>query len=208
MKITPLLLVLCLFAPGLHAAAPHPSVLRVKYKGQMLNVVRVHGDNPYVMLDGQETLVRAEPVYFLESAAGYSHNFVQAPRGALGGQFRFELIGANTYDSSSLHSGEIDVDVPLTAQKTIKGGFMAVVMFTTLEHSEIIVHEIPELPAGKTVRVKLAVHALPRTTTPLFFAQIFDETGQEVLTSDPGFAWGYYAARDRVRLAAAIKKYR
>jgi len=107
MKKSLLLLSFAWFAPALSAAAPHPSVLKVKFNNQMLPVVRVQHDDPYVMVDSKETLIRADPVYSLDRADGYSSNFVEAPRGGLGGKFRMELIGANTYDVSALHQGEI-----------------------------------------------------------------------------------------------------
>ncbi len=202
-----LLLGFCLLAPTLLAVAPRPSVLKVRYGGEMLPVVRVHHDDPYVMVVGKEVLVRSDPVYVLDRASGYSSNFVEAPRGGLGGKFQFQLIGANTYDVSALNQGDIEVPMELKAWKTIKGGYAVVVMFSGLNQAEILVRELPELPAEKAVKFKMTVHALPRTITPMYFIQIFDDTGREVRTNDLSYAWQYYAARDRARLAAAITKY-
>lgn len=206
MRKSLLLLSFALVAPALLAVAPHPSMLKVKYHDQLLPVVRVHHDDPYVMVDGEETLIRSEPVYFLDGADGYSSNFVEAPQGGLGGKFRMEVLGANTYDVSALHQGEIDLALELKAWKTLKGGFAVVVIFSAVNQSEVIVRELPELPAGQTVKFKISVHALPKTTHPLYFVQIFDDTGREVRTNDTNYAWQFYAARDRVRLEAAITK--
>ena len=207
MKTAPLLLTLCLLASALPAAAPHPTVLRVKYKDQMLAVVRVKGDDPYVMVDGKETLIRSTPVYFLENADGYSDNFVET-HGSMGGQFRMKVMGDHYFDPEAGGiSGAINFEVPMTARKTIKHGFVTIAMVSSLAVGDIIVHQLPELPAGQTVKVKLEVHQLPSTPNPIFFAQVFDDEGREVRTSDLGVAWGYYAERDRARLTKAIEAY-
>lgn len=207
MKSLLLRLSLGLLAPALFAAAPHPSVLTVKYKGEFLPVVRVKGSDPYVLVEGKETRIRSEPVYLLQDGTGYSGNFVTVPPGSLGGRMSHQLLGANTYDVSQLHTGEIDIDLALTARDAIQGGFIAAVMISSSGPGEIIVQELPALPAGQRVKVKLSVHALPRELDPMYFAQIFDASGREVLTNDLGYAWSYYAARDRARLAVAVKKY-
>jgi len=87
---TPLRLLLgfCLVAPGAWAAAPHPSMLTVKYGDQFLPVVKVRGDTPYVMLDGKERDIRTNPLYLLQDAPGYSDNYVTAPTCALSGEFQ------------------------------------------------------------------------------------------------------------------------
>jgi hypothetical protein len=209
MRKTLLLLSFGLSALALSAAVPHPTVLRVKYRDQMLAVVRVHGDNPYVMMDGKETLIRSTPVYFLETADGYSDNFVETPRGALGGKMGMQVIGDHYFDPGSGNiSGAITFEVPMTARKTIKAGFVTIAMVSFIGFGDIIVHELPDLPAGQTVKVKLEVHQLPSLPNPLYFVQVFDETGHEVPTSDMGVAWGYYAQRDRVRLAKAVEIYK
>jgi hypothetical protein len=211
-----LLLGFCLLAPGLFALAPHPSVLTVKYNDQMLPVVRVDGTDPYVVVDGKEKMVRSEPIYLLQDADGFCDNFVNTPRGALAGRMKMELLGENTYDPSAQHSGGTYVEFPLTATKTIKHGFAALLLYApdtytakpgSVLPTEIIVHELPELPAGKMVRVKFSARELPRTTEPMFFIQIFDETGREVMTPNMQQAWEYYTSRDRVRFARAVEKY-
>lgn len=209
MKSPALLLGLCLLALALPAAAPHPTVLRVKYRDQMLAVVRVRRDDPYVMMDGKETLIRSTPVYFLENADGYSDNFVETPHGALGGRMGMQVLGDHYFDPSSGNViGTITFEVPMTARRTIKGGFVAIAMVSFIGFGDIIVHELPDLPAGQTVKVKLDVRRLPRMPNPVFFAQVFDETGREVRTSDMGVAWEYYAQRVRDRLAKAVEIYK
>lgn len=208
MKSAPLILGFCLLATGLLAAAPHPTVLRVKFKNQMLAVVRVHGDEPYVLMDGKETLIRSTPVYFLENAESYSDNFIETTHGSMGGRMTMKVLGDHYLDDRSGGvSGAIIFEVPMTAQKTIKGGFVSIAMVTSLGFGEIIVHELPELPAGQTVKVKLEVHQLPSSPNPVFFAQVFDAAGREVRTSDMGVAWEYYAQRDRARLTKAVEAY-
>ncbi len=207
MKSAPLLLGFCLLAPGLIAAPPHPTVLRVKYKDKMLEVVRVHRDDPYVIVDGHETLIRSKPLYFLENANGYSDNFVQTPR-SLSGKFQMRVLGDHYFnDREGGISATITFEVPMTARKTIKHGFITIAIATTVGFGEIIVHGLPELPAGKPVKVKLEVHQMPSVNEPAYFAQIFDDEGREVRTPDLALAWSYYAQRDRARLAKAVESY-
>jgi hypothetical protein len=73
--------------------------------------------------------------------------------------------------------------------------------------AQVIVHGIPDLPAGKMVNVKLSIHAVARELEPKFFIQVFDEGGREVRTNSVEHAWEYYTLRDRYRLAQALQKY-
>ena len=203
-----LLLGLVLLLPGLQATPPHPSVLKVRYKGELQTVVRVKHDDPYVTIDGKETLVRSDPVYALESAPRYSSNFVEAVHGGLGGKFQLRMLDSNVYDPSALHQGEIDLTTELRAWQPLKGGFAVVVIFSALNQAEIIVRELPDLPADQVVKFGFSVHALPKTTNPMYFIQIFDETGREVRTNDMSYAWQFYAARERAKLGEAVAKYR
>jgi len=216
MRLSLLLPGLCLFAPGVFALAPHPSVLTVKYGDQMLPVIRVDGTDPYVAVDGKEKMVRSEPVYLVQDADSFSDNLVNMPGGALAGRMKMELLGENTYDPSAQHDGGTYVEFPLTAAKAIKHGFAALLLYApdtytakpgSVLPTEIIVHELPELPAGKVVRVKFSARQLPRTTEPMFFIQIFDDAGREVKTPNMQQAWEYYTSRDRVRFARAVEKY-
>jgi len=211
-----LLLGLCLITPGVWAAAPHPSMLTVKYGEQFLPVVKVRGDTPYVMLNGKEQDIRTNPLYVLQDAPGYSDNYVTAPTCALSGEFQLEKGSENTFDPSALYEGHMEFEIPLQAKKTISGGYIIVVLYTadTFVHNprhpsptEIIVHDIPDLPAGKLVNVKLSIHAMARALEPKFFMQVFDETGREVLTNGISAAWDYFTLRDRFRLSLAVQKY-
>lgn len=213
MKTFSLLLAACCFATSLRASPPHPSVLTVKYGDNMLPVVRVTSAGPYVMVDGKEKLVRSSPVYLVQEAGGFSDNFVQSPRGGLGGRVKTEILGDHGYDPSRLYMGGLTFSVPLTAEKTIKGGFAVIVFYTEeafTDHpvpAEVFVHELPELPAGTPVRVKFNAAVRPHTLEPKFFVQIFESGGREVRTSDAEHAWSYYAQRDRARFARALEKY-
>ena len=216
MNRSALLLGFCLLAPALSAAAPRPSVLTVRYNGEMLPVVRVSGTEPYVLVAGKERLVRSTPVYAVEDAKGFSDDFVQAPRGALGGPLHMEMLGDHdsAYVPFGSLSGSTTFQVTLTATKTVKRGFAAVVFYSTgvssrhpcyVSAPEILVHEIPALPAGQAVKIKFSAGVLP--DADVYFIQLFDETGREMLTSGIDHAWQFYAARNRARLDEAVEKY-
>ena len=217
-KKTPasLLLGFCLLSPSLLALAPHPTVVTVKHGDEFLPVVKVHGDTPYVLIDGKEQSIKSEPVYLMQDAPGFSHNFVDAGGCGLSGEFKLEKGSENNYDPSAEYSGHMNFEFPLLAEKTISGGFITIVLYTAdtfLPHprhpspAQVIVQGIPDLPAGRSVPVKISIHALARELEPKFFVQVFDETGREVRSSDIEPAWEYYTLRDRYRLALAVKKY-
>jgi len=218
MKLPILLFGCCCLAPSLLAYAPHPTVLTVQYKDQMLPVVRLDGTDPFVLVDGKETRIRSNPVYLAQDAASFSDNFVAASRGALGGTIHMHVLGDHdsSYDPTNAQNGGIYFDVPLTAKQTIKGGYAVLVMYAPdtfanqpghSNPAEVIVHELPELPAGQAVNVHFSARVLPRTAEPKFFVQIYDSFGQEVLTNDVQHAWKFYGLRDRARFDRGLEKY-
>src|ERR1700712_389885 len=120
-----LLLVLVSSAPVLLAYAPPPTVLTVKYKDQMLPVVRVEGTDPFVMADGKEVRIRSNPVYLAQDAAAFSDNFVTAPRGGLGGTAKLQVEGghAENFDMTNAQDFHMNFDVTVSARETLKGGY-------------------------------------------------------------------------------------
>ncbi len=195
--------------------APHPTTVTVRYHGKMLPVVKVQETDPYVKVDGELQLVRSTPVYNLEDGDGFGDNFIAAPRGSLGGDLTIRVIGHGVRAPFS-QEGSTSVEVPLTATKTIKMGF-AVIVFYSLEQfthhptytvpADVFLHELPELPAGQTVKVKLFVNRLTSLPEPKFFIQIFDDAGREVRTTDADYAWTYYSLRHRHRFATSLGMY-
>jgi hypothetical protein len=228
MKFTSLPLAFCLLTPALSAVAPYPSVLTVKYNDQMLPVVHVHATDPVVLVDGKEKAVRSEPAYLMQGANGFADNYVASPPGSLGGPFRIHFLGSGGGPYTSMTY----IEVPLTARKTIKRGFAVVVVYADLEKTKdmrekalglpdkspaladvfytgtvIIVHELPELPAGKAVKVKFTAGGSVALLSTDYFVQIFDDEGREVRTADVEYAWRFYALRARARLTQAVAKY-
>lgn len=231
MKIVTLPIVSCLLAPALLAVAPYPSVLTVKFKDQMLPVVHVHDTDPVVLVDGKEKVIRSEPTFLMQGASGFADNFVDAPPGSLGGPFRRVFLGDAS--ASGPRSSMTYIEVPLIARKTIHRGFAAAVVYADvnkvdgglqkalglsadknaiatvrfLSGTSIIVHELPELPAGKTVKVKFSAGGDVALLATDYFIQLFDDEGREVRTADVECAWRFYAMRDRARLDVAVGKY-
>ena len=182
----------CLLAPALHAFAPHPSVLTVKYGDNMLPVVRVTSSGPYVIVDGKEKLIRSSPIYLVQEAANFSDNFVQTKRGALGGTMKATTLDGSVMDPSAPHLGNLSFATTVVARQDIKSGFAVMVFYTDetfAEHpahaspAEVFVRALPELPAGKSVDVKFFAAILPRAMEARFFVHIFDDSGREVQTS-------------------------
>ncbi len=142
---TPLpLLGFFLAALPLLASPPHPSVLTVKYKDQMLPVVRVKGDNPVVMVNGKEKTIRDFPKYEIVAADDFADNFVESPRRTLGGMQRRDedtSRGLNRYTDPHV---EFDLKLTLTARTSIKRGFITV----ATDSRHMFIRELPELPAN------------------------------------------------------------
>lgn len=218
MKLPSLLLGFCGLTTGLLAYAPHPTVLTVKYKEQLLPVVRVAGTDPFVLVDGKEVRIRSNPLYLPQEARAFSENFVTAPKRPLAGTMKLQMLGEHSenLDLSTALSMTIDFDVQLTAKDTIKGGYAMLVMYAPdtftnpakpSNQAQSVVHELPELPAGQTVNFKIFARRVPRTAEPRFFIQIYDASGREVRTNYSAQAWKFYALRDRARVQAEIEKY-
>jgi hypothetical protein len=93
------------------AFAPHPSVLTVKYDGQMLPVVKVSGDTPYVLVKGELQSVKSEPIYLIQDASGFSSNFVTAAS-ALGGEFQLTPDSDRGIDPDAVLDGYINFEFP------------------------------------------------------------------------------------------------
>lgn len=224
MKTPLLLLGLALAATCLEAAGLYPSILTVKYNDRMLPVVSVHGTDPIVVVGGKEKEIRSAPVFFVQSAPGFADNFVSAPPNNLAGGFR-----SNT---GSITTGYYHVT--MTAQKTIRHGFAVVITYADLEKTKelrekalgltdkdkaavaadaflsgtsIVVHDLPELPAGQPVNVKFSDAMRVGLLATDYFTQIFDDEGREVPTTDMKYAGAFFLARDRVRTAPTKERY-
>lgn len=212
MKLLSLLLGFCLVAPGLHAYALHPTVLTVQYKDQMLPVVKVVGTDPVVMVDGKEKRIRDYPYYLPQGAAGYADNSIDAPEDAFGG--RYHITSLNGSGGGAFQ--RIYFDGMLTAKKTIRSRFIVVIIYsfgnpyqlpTYLDHPTVIVHALPDLPAGEAVRVKFSKDLGAEGFGTDYCIQIFDGTGREVVTPGLGYASQFYAMCDFAHLTRAMEKY-
>jgi hypothetical protein len=210
-----LLLGFCLLAPGLLAYAPHPSMLLVKYKDQMLPVIKVHGDAPVVMVEGKEKRLWTDPVFFVQRAEAFSDNYIDTLGVGLGGKMLLTYDGIPEPAGVTLPSAT-EFKANLAAKETLKGGFTVVVVYSPNNpfgdlspdnRPKLIVHELPDLPAGQTVQVKFTDGDTGRMKNARYFIQFFDATGREVMTPGVEYAWQYYALRDLHKLSIAMGKY-
>jgi hypothetical protein len=208
-----------------HAAlafAPSPTVLTVKYKDQMLPVVRVIDTDPVVQVDGKEKRIRTEPLYLTQPAPGFADTSVDIVKTAMGGmelQQQIERDQSVANPSQGPRFGTSYFEGSMKARQTLKGGFAVVTIYSPYDfvilqkdpkmgaHAEVIVHELPTLPAGKTVAVKFTA-AIPNGKPHLTYCvQLFDHQGREVVTNQLQKAWAYYHQRDLVTLRDAVTKY-
>lgn len=221
---TPLLVcILSLATAGLQAAAPHPSVLTVKYGDKLEPVVRVVGTDPVIMVDAREKRIRSEPLYLVQRAEAFGEGFVQMNGASLALQSMSTAASADAAQvangsgmSSESNFGTTYFEVTLRSRQELKGGFAVVVTYGSNRvggrrvqsgPAQVIVHDLPDLPAGKDVPVKFNAALIQGGAQQTFFIQLFDGSGREILTNKSDEAWQFYAMSDRAKLDGAIRKY-
>lgn len=211
---------LCLFIAGLHAAAPHPTVLTVKYKDELLSVIKVIGSDPVVLVDGKEKRIRTEPIYLPQRTDRFSRESVKIRNISMTGtQIRFVANDSDTGDTEARvgdHGGVAHFTATLTAEQSLSGGFVAVVLYlpSTLEtaadlgRTQIVVYQLPPLPAGVDVPISIGSKMFTHLPGQKYFVHLFDATGHEILTDAAKPGWAFYGARERARMADIIARYR
>jgi hypothetical protein len=203
------LLIGCCLVPALRAVGPHPTILTVQYKDKMLPVAKVIGTDPVVMVDGKEKRIRTEPVFEPRRASDYSTETVQILKMKLGGTQM--AVVANVADAGERPAqygdvgGMAEFEATLKAPRTLEGAFVTVVLYFP---AQIVVHDLPTLPAGKEVPVHITSKMFTYRPGQQYFVQIFDRTGHEIFTPASTSSWGYYAWTERARLARALVGYR
>jgi hypothetical protein len=222
MKKLSLLLGFSLAATSLLASAPHPSVLTVKVKDEMLPVVKVIGTDPVVLAGGQEKRIRTDPIYLIQRTDAFGAGFIHVRRASLGGS-EIKVV-ASPADAQiggpaapdGPHFGTSYFESSVTAKQTVSGGFIAIVIYspinlnsnaTAKNHSEVIVHDLPVLPAGQEVTVQITAAIANDQPNQRYFIQFFDADGRELVTDHLETAWQYYATRDRVQLKGVVDRY-
>ena len=205
-----LVLVGCgLLGPAALAFAPHPTVLTVKYQDRMLPVVKVIGTDPVVLVDGKEKRIRSEPEYEPQRADGYSAEKVQFLKIKLSGT-QIKVV-ANVADEGE-HPAQVgdvgglaEFETTLKSARTLQGAFITVVIYYP---AQIVVHDLPTLPAGVAVPVHITSNMFTYVPGQSYFVQLFDATGREIFTPVSENSWGYFAGKERARLARALERYR
>jgi hypothetical protein len=219
MKASLLLATLVLALGTARAAAPHPSVLMVKVRDKMVPVVRVIGTDPVVLVDGQEKRIRTDPVYLIQRAEAYGEGTVRIKQVSLGAvEIKNVATAADaqagiTSVSEGPRFGTAYFQATITAKQFLHGSFIAIVVYgdqgrpDVLPQSELIVHELPDLPAGQPVPVKLTA-AIPNGQSHLrYFMQVFDATGRELYSNWSVDGWPFYAQREKIILHSQVEKY-
>lgn len=202
----------------LHAAAPHPSLLQVEHKGVLTPVIGFEGSNPVVVEDDKAVPFKATPHYRIGRAAHYAPGRVE-----LSG-----LDAANVYSSA--------VRMVVKSDRDLTGAYAAIVIFDEgfLSHPEanfpatyIFARRLPDLPAGKEVRVTLSSRynlslmysrkekfedsPLPLVRVPgnrLYFPLIFTAGGYEVRSNLWDQAAEYFHKLDLVKQKGVVMLYR
>lgn len=210
MKTLPVVLGLCLLASGLHAFAPHPTVLTVKYKDEMQPVVHIDGTNPVIVVNGKEKIIRSGPVYALERSGNYrpgNVHFVTRPTAA-------GTIWEGTAGTMAATTGSPDfIEMTLKSDVLLRHVFVVIVGFYydtksgLIDNSEevIVPHEAPDLPAGQDILLRFSSRGW--LMGHFFFVQVFSE-GVEVRTDETPLASTYYSIIERSKLAHLVDNLR
>jgi len=216
-----LLAAFTLAAPLMHGYAPHPSILTVSYHDQMHKVVKVINTDPIIIVDGKEKRIRTEPLYLMQRAETFNfQDQVDLVRASLGGT-RLSMVAnkedeADTSPREAPRFGTTYFEATLKSKRLLQGGFIAVVAYTdnsfdpsasNYNPPQIIVHDLPDLPAGDPTTVKFSSAAMQLDGHATYFIQVFDAQGVEVSAANLDSPAKYYARLERMKLQGAIQRY-
>jgi hypothetical protein len=216
-------LITCSVTTRIEAAkswAPHPTQLLVKYQDSLLPVVHLEGSDPVVVVDGKEKRLRNEPLYLPKRAPTFGPEYVELTNTSLGGvQIRYVADLADVVEGPARtgdHGGIAEFSATVKSKRTLKGGFIAAVLYSdklftsedSLYKTQIIVRELPDLPAGVAVPVKLMSKMFTFVPGQIYFVQVFDAEGREAMTNVARNGWPYYSMLERHRMKGAIERYR
>ena len=205
---------------GLRAAAPHPTVLTVLYKDAFHPVVRVIGTDPVILIEGKEKRIRSEPNYLPSRVDHYAEGSVEVLDASIGlSQLRNALGPLPSQDPRAppmQYGGRADFKATLRSEMALSGGSIAVILYspfaladtTTPPATEIVVRALPDLPANEPVLVEFTSNWLAYGKDKVFFVQLFDREGRELMSNVASEAWTYYAAVERAQLRNTLRKMR
>lgn len=202
--------------------APYPTVVTVSYKDQLWPVVRIQKTNPVILYKGKEKRLRSESRYVFDRASRYSDNRIEFSRKFLGSMSTnwVSYTTGNGLDADMAplggDSGTTSFYAILRAQQDVQGGYAAIVVYTDdsltgpvdrFNRTEIMVSEIPDMPAGEDVSISLKCGIMKGGEGFRYFIQIFDRDGLEIPSNVMAHAWRYYAIRDREQLKRILPDY-
>jgi hypothetical protein len=212
----------CVLLRGLDAAAPHPTLLTLRYDGAYHPVIKVIGTDPVIVVKGKEKRIRSEIRYVPSRMEAYANGSVEIEEASVG------KLTLHTHPESATslleeedagrRGSRSEVKVRLRSAAPLVGGMIAVVLYpeSTLytptagmgAGAEIEVRALPDLPAGERVTVEFTARSFFYRQDQSFFVQVFDREGQEVLTNVVRKAWPYYAAVERFKLLDTLQHMR
>lgn len=211
---------LCVLLRGLDAAAPHPTLLTLRYDGALYPVLKMIGTDPVIVLKGKEKRIRTEVRYVPSRMEAYANGSVEIEEASVGKlTLRTHPESATSLleaEDEGRRGSRSEVKVRLRSAASLVGGMIAVVLYpeTTLytptagAGAEIEVRALPDLPAGERVTVEFTARSFSYRQDQSFFVQIFDREGREVLTNVVRQAWPYYAALERFKLLDTLQHMR
>ncbi|MFI5356856.1 MAG: hypothetical protein ACHQ4G_05950 [Opitutales bacterium] len=204
-------------SPFLFATAPHPTVLTVQYQDDFVPVVRVVDTDPVIMLKGEEKRLTTTPTYLAERAPEFSpENAVLILSGAVSStEVKAGSESSSDEPQGAMGYGARYFETTLQARETLRGGFIVVTLVAKdsmkpgakFYRPSLMVHALPDLPAGKTVRVNFGADASGGQAQVQPIVQIFDQNGQEVLTNQLKSAWEFYAFVEHAKQKHALEMY-
>ena len=221
MKNLSLPVIFTLLASAVFAYAPHPTVVTVAYKGKMVPVVSMQGTNPIIVVKGEKKRIRTEPTYVFDRASAYADNRIEFSKLSLdGASDQYIYITSDDVDADlvpgGLGSGVTYIEATLKSEKALKGGFVAIVIYSLenltepasrYNRTEIIVRELPDLPAGQDVEFKFRSKLYDGGIGARYFVQTFNHEGREIPSNVMSKSWRYYSLRDREQLKSILSNY-
>lgn len=204
-------------APRLAALPAHPTVLLTDYKNAQRPVLRAVATDAVVAIDGKETRVRTDTRFFAERAPYFGPGFVTFSAVSYSGQ-GLRIVtdpDVNPDPGGPLAAGNSLFEATVTPTAEIRGGFVAIVVFdalfleneTVAPRPEILIRELPPLPAGVATPVKFTTKLSAHFRRAAFFPLVFATGGAEVRSNLGLNSSRYFSRVERLKLAAVIETF-
>lgn len=206
-----------LLAGPLLAIAPHPTVLLAEHGKNFRPVLKVIGTDPVVSTEsGKDTRIRREVAFMADRAPYYADGSIRFLSIRLDGLRLAEVYNVAMESSEGTTLNAVSYfDATIISDRPLTNCFIAVLCYdggftngsTDRPKTQIVLHDLPDLVAGKETRIRFSSNAFAERTGAVFFPLIFTG-GMEVRSNITDMANRYFARVEEVQHATQLAAYR